>query len=452
MSNSSLATEWVPAYTGNYNKTRRGHAIKAITIHHMAGKLTAKRCGELFQAVGRNGSSHYGVGYDGGIAQYVDEADTAWTNSNATSNAESVTIETSNDPYGGPDWKVNDVTLNALIKLVADIAKRNNLGKLVKGQNLTWHSMFTATTCPGPYLLSKFDYIAEQANKINGYGSDTNTETTTTQVGMSYQVYTTKWYPNVTGHSTSDSNNGYAGVLKNNITAVKANATVGNVYYRVHTKGGKWLSEVKNRDDYAGIYGKAIDGFMIKSDSTTLHYQVHTVSKGWLSAVTGYNTEDSKNGYAGILGQEIDAIMIWADPIVKTVVVDKPKAEEPKVEATKVETPKVETPKVEEPKVETPKIEEPKVEEVPVVEEPKTQTPEVSEVETPEVIKPTPEVENPPIVEDVVVTPEVDAKEEEVVTPPIVDNTVEEQKEKKNGFIDIIVLLIKKIIEAIKSI
>jgi len=29
--------------------------------------------------------------------------------------------------------------LNVLIRLVADIAKRNNLGVLVKGKNLTWH-------------------------------------------------------------------------------------------------------------------------------------------------------------------------------------------------------------------------------------------------------------------------------------------------------------------------
>ena len=168
MSKSSLATIEVPAYEGNYTKGRNT-TIKAITIHHMAGKLTAQRCGELFQAVGRKGSSHYGIGYNGEIACYVDEDDTAWTNSNWNSNCESVTIETSNDEVGG-NWHVSDKSLESLIKLIADIAIRNNLGTLVKGKNLTWHQLVAdkkyPTACPGPYLISKLDYIVEKANEI----------------------------------------------------------------------------------------------------------------------------------------------------------------------------------------------------------------------------------------------------------------------------------------------
>lgn len=164
MSKSSLVQVNVPAYEGNYTKGRSGRNIEAITIHHMAGRLTAEDCGEIFQQVGRCGSSHYGIGYDGKIAQYVDEENTAWTNSNWDSNCKSVTIETSDNDNS---WYVNDTTLNSLIKLVADIAKRNNLGTLVSGKNLTWHSMFTSTTCPGDYLRSKMQYIADEANKIN---------------------------------------------------------------------------------------------------------------------------------------------------------------------------------------------------------------------------------------------------------------------------------------------
>lgn len=166
MSKSSLAQVNVPAYVGNYTKGRNGKKIEAVTIHHMAGVLSAEQCGALFQQVGRNGSSHYGIGNDGKIGQYVDENNTAWTNSNFDSNCKSVTIETSNCKTGG-NWEVSDKALNSLIKLVADIAKRNNLGTLVKGKNVTWHSMFTSTVCPGNYLLSKMDYIISEANKIN---------------------------------------------------------------------------------------------------------------------------------------------------------------------------------------------------------------------------------------------------------------------------------------------
>ena len=164
MSKSNLTQIVVPADEGNYTKGRSGRSIEAITIHHMAGRLTAEQCGRIFQAKGRYGSSHYGVGYDGSIANYVDEENTAWTNSNWDSNCKSITIEISDNDNS---WYVNDTTLNAVIKLVADIAKRRGLGTLVPGKNLTWHSMFTNTTCPGDYLRSKMQYIADEANKIN---------------------------------------------------------------------------------------------------------------------------------------------------------------------------------------------------------------------------------------------------------------------------------------------
>ena len=83
-----------------------------------------------------------------------------------TARHETVTIETSNSEVINSN-PISDDVLNVLIKLVADIAKRNNLGTLVKGQNLTWHKMHAETSCPGEYLLSKMDYIVEEANKIN---------------------------------------------------------------------------------------------------------------------------------------------------------------------------------------------------------------------------------------------------------------------------------------------
>lgn len=167
MAVSPLAKENYPAYPGNYSGPQYRAKIGEITIHHMAGVLTAAQCGAIFQRVGRNGSSHYGIGKDGEIAWYVDESCVAWTNSNWASNCRAVTIENSNISMGG-DWPVSDATYQSLIKLVADIAKRNGLGKLVPGQNLTWHSMYAATTCPGDYLRARMQNIADEANKING--------------------------------------------------------------------------------------------------------------------------------------------------------------------------------------------------------------------------------------------------------------------------------------------
>lgn len=166
MADSNLVTRYIPAFSGNYTAGRSSYAsISEITIHHCAGVLSIDDLGALWQRPGRNGSSHYGVSGTQ-IGQYVDEDDIAWTNSNWPSNCRAVTIETSNSG-GAPGWPVADDTLATLIRLVADIARRNGLHPLVLGQSLTWHSMYCSTACPGPYLRSRLQYICDQANALN---------------------------------------------------------------------------------------------------------------------------------------------------------------------------------------------------------------------------------------------------------------------------------------------
>jgi len=166
MIGSKLADYIYPA--NSYNNSRFGNVIKSITIHHMAGILTAKQCVDYWNNNNRETSSHYGIGKDGKIGQYVSENHTAWTNGNRTSNRTSITIETSNSTMA-PDWKVSDNVLEKLILLIHDIAVRNNLLPLIKGKSLTWHSLVSdvKTECPGPYLMSKIDYIIERVNNMN---------------------------------------------------------------------------------------------------------------------------------------------------------------------------------------------------------------------------------------------------------------------------------------------
>ena len=208
MSNSSLVNIKVPAHSNNYTVGRSGRKIEKIAIHHMAGILTAKQCGAIFQNGSRKASSNYGIGKDAEVGLYVDEANTSYCNSNWDSNCKSVTIETSNSSLGG-DYPVSDAVLNKLIELVADIARRNNLGKLVKGQNLVWHRMYAATTCPGDYLLSKMDYIAEQANKINGQDNSKSESTNKkSNEEIANEVIAGKW-GNGDARKTALTNAGY---------------------------------------------------------------------------------------------------------------------------------------------------------------------------------------------------------------------------------------------------
>lgn len=176
MSNSSLITATYKAHSNNYSVGRSGRKIEKVTIHHMAGVLTAKQCGSIFQNGSRSASSNYGIGKNGEIALFVDEANTSYADANWDSNCKSVTIECSNNKTGG-DWTVSDTVLNSLINLIADIFKRNGIKKAIKGKTITWHSMYSATTCPGNYLRSKMDYIVEEVNKKLGNSTSDSTST-----------------------------------------------------------------------------------------------------------------------------------------------------------------------------------------------------------------------------------------------------------------------------------
>lgn len=167
MSNSNLAKEKYIAHSNNYTVGRSGRKIEKVTIHHMAGVLTAKQCGTIFQNGSRKASSNYGIGRNGEIALYVDEKNTSYADGNWDSNCKSVTIECANNKTGG-DWTISDTVLNSLINLVADILKRNKLGKAVVGKTITWHSMYMATTCPGNYLRNQMDYISQKVNEKLG--------------------------------------------------------------------------------------------------------------------------------------------------------------------------------------------------------------------------------------------------------------------------------------------
>lgn len=163
---SKYCSEFIPANLANYYGARGNITVDRIIVHHMAAVWTAKRCGESFQNPTRGGSSNYGIGNTGEIAGYVAEDYISGASNSYDADSHAITIEVSNSATGAAKgWPVSTAAITSLINLCADIAKRYNLGKLVKGKNLCWHQMYAATACPGPYLLSKMDYICEEVNK-----------------------------------------------------------------------------------------------------------------------------------------------------------------------------------------------------------------------------------------------------------------------------------------------
>ena len=168
MSQSSLVTDTAWADISNYTKGRT-EPIRGIAIHHTAGTSLSSATG-WFQNPNANASAHYVV-KDNKIVQCVPEEDTAWALGDWLGNCAYVSIEVVNSETGG-DWPVSNSSIKTVEKLIADIAKRNNLGKLWLNPDATFptlagHRDFVATTCPGDYQYSRLQEYADAANKIN---------------------------------------------------------------------------------------------------------------------------------------------------------------------------------------------------------------------------------------------------------------------------------------------
>ena len=171
MSNSPLVD--IEMITGN--KTIRTAKIDTITIHHMATIATAQACAASFLPAERKASANYCIGNDGSVALSVPEEYRSWCSSSYENDNRAITIEVSNDGRA-PDWHVGDVAMEKLLALCVDICRRNGIEKLVftgdPTGNLTMHKWFQHTLCPGPYLESKFPWIAEEVNRRLGASED----------------------------------------------------------------------------------------------------------------------------------------------------------------------------------------------------------------------------------------------------------------------------------------
>ena len=154
-------------YGHEHWNSRQGNKIDKIVIHHAASVISVEQLGQVFSS--RNSSATYGIGSDGRVGQYVPEQYRPWTTSSWTIDKRAITIEVSNCETGG-DWKVSDKVLEVLIKLVADICRRNGIKKCsytgTKNGVLQMHKWYANTACPGPYLGGKFPYIADEVNKL----------------------------------------------------------------------------------------------------------------------------------------------------------------------------------------------------------------------------------------------------------------------------------------------
>lgn len=156
------------------NCSARTHKIDTITIHCVVGQCSAKVIGEVFLPASRKASSNYGIGPDGQIGLYVEEKNRSWCSSSTANDDRAVTIEVASDKTS--PHAVTEKAYRALIDLVTDVCKRNDIKELkwkadksligqVDKQNMTVHRWFANKECPGEYLYSRYGQIAKEVNE-----------------------------------------------------------------------------------------------------------------------------------------------------------------------------------------------------------------------------------------------------------------------------------------------
>lgn len=278
MSNSSMVscTIWSP----NCNAPRN-HKIDRITPHCVVGQCSVESLGNLFANPGRQASSNYGIGFDGRVGLYVDEANRAWTSGSWENDNRAVTIEVASDNYH--PYAFNAVAYEALVKLCADICKRNGKNKLLwlghcnyepksNEMLLTVHRWFQQTICPGDWLMARMSDLANRVNAIlNGSQPSPTPKPTGAMVSCcAFDIPKQIWLPIVTS---------------------------GN--YAVDTIGNP---------------GHAMGGFAVHCADQSIRYAAHVCGGGWLPEVNGYNVKDFNNGFAGD-GRPIDCVIIFGKRI-----------------------------------------------------------------------------------------------------------------------------------------
>ena len=181
-----VCTKLSPNHSG-----QRTHSIDRISPHCVVGQVTAEGLGSLFAKSSYKASSNYGIDKDGGVGLYVEEKNRSWCTSSNANDQRAVTIECASDTYS--PYRMNDAVYQTLIKLCADICRRNGKKKLIwfgdKNKTLNYspksdemvitvHRWYANKSCPGDWLYSRLGDLAKKVTaELSGDDEEDDTET-----------------------------------------------------------------------------------------------------------------------------------------------------------------------------------------------------------------------------------------------------------------------------------
>ena len=280
----------------------RNHAIDTITIHCVVGQCYIETLGSIFADSSREASSNYGIGYDGKIGLFVEEKNRSWCSSSSSNDNRAVTIEVASDTY--EPYRVNTAAYESLIKLVADICKRNNIKELkwkadpsligqVDKQNMTVHRWFANKSCPGTYLYERHYDIAKRVNALLGTSSASSTVTESTKTTSSSTTKVT--IPKVPFLVTILKDNLY---IKKTPNGANVKVIPKNIYTITEVKDNAW-GKLKSGAGWIYIADTSsvkIGKTVATTTTTTKQTTTTTAKKSYIIKVTSTNGLNVRKG------------------------------------------------------------------------------------------------------------------------------------------------------------
>lgn len=158
-----------------HTKGKRTLPIERITPHCVVGQCTIEALGAEFSKPSKNASSNYGIDKDGKIGMFVPEDSRSICSSSSDNDNRAVTIECASDMTS--PWAFRPVVYETLVKLCADICKRNGKTRLIwiaeknialcyklqpNEMLLTVHRWFATDgrRCPGDWMMERMGDLA----------------------------------------------------------------------------------------------------------------------------------------------------------------------------------------------------------------------------------------------------------------------------------------------------
>jgi hypothetical protein len=166
--------EWYPGVVGvrdnGFGGSRNGQSINGVVIHHVAG---TNGLNYVANENTRNSHPTYHIARDGSVTGIVHPERRPFSTAGQP-DPSAVTFEIDNSSTGG-DWPISAEALDSLINVIVFHASKspragNGFAKNQKAVTqseffIAWHSQYSATACPGPFIMSQLDYIVEECTR-----------------------------------------------------------------------------------------------------------------------------------------------------------------------------------------------------------------------------------------------------------------------------------------------